>query len=351
MILQEIHTKIAKGCAIIFMISLHLFAHDEWLQTNNQYITILNFGNTSLDTIFSSFGKICVSIYLFLSGYGIYKIYVSNKGFTLKDSLVRIKNIYINYVLILAIFIPIGYSLGVYKEAPTLHKLIVNILCLEFYYNSFAWFIRLYFVLLLLFPFIIKALDKRLINNIMIICVLFITHIIISKIQFEINYWDIHIIGSLSIISEVNGIILWSMHFIVGVTFAKFNLFNILKQKLLIFNLNNKLFYLFIFIICILLRMTLPYKEELDIVYAPITIISLTSIIYNSKVENIFKFLGNHSTNLWLIHFYFTLKYFQNIIYTPTISILILIWSFLIMIPISIILNKILYIIRYSFNK
>ena len=39
--LTKEHTKIAKGFAIIFMIILHLFAHNEWLYENNGYTTII----------------------------------------------------------------------------------------------------------------------------------------------------------------------------------------------------------------------------------------------------------------------------------------------------------------------
>lgn len=349
--LTKEHTKIAKGCAIIFMIILHLFAHDEWLYENNGYTTIFNIGGTSIDVIVSSFGKICVAMYLFLSGYGLYKTYIVNKGFTYKDSYIRIKNLYINYILILIIFIPIGYALGVYKEPLTIYRFLINIFCLDFYYNSFAWFIRLYFILVLMFPFLVKILDKSLIKNMIIIVTLAITHIILNKVQFEINYWDINLIGNLGVISEVNSIVLWSIHFIIGITYAKFNLYTFIKEKLKSLSLDNKMFYTFCFIVCIFLRNMLPYKEILDGLYAPLTIMSISNIIYKSKSENIFKYLGEHSTNLWLIHFYFTYKYFQSIIYYPKYTILILICSFIIMIPISICINKVLKMTKLSLGK
>lgn len=345
------HTKIAKGFAIIFMIILHLFAHDGWLYKNNCYTTIFNIGGTSLDVIISGFGKICVAMYLFLSGYGLYKTYIANKGFTYKDSYMRIKNLYINYILILIIFIPIGYALGVYKEPLTIYRFLINIFCLDFYYNSFAWFIRLYFILLLIFPFLVKILDKSLIKNMIIIVTLATTHIILNKVQFEINYWDINLIGNLGVISEVNSIVLWSIHFIIGITCAKFNLYTFTKEKLKLLSLDKKMFYIFCFVACILLRNILPYKEILDGLYAPLTIMSLSSIIYESKSENIFKYLGEHSTNLWLIHFYFTYKYFQSIIYYPKYTVLILIWSFIVMIPISICINELLKITKLSLGK
>lgn len=111
------------------------------------------------------------------------------------------------------------------------------------------------------------------------------------------------------------------------------------------------MFYIFCFVACILLRNILPYKEILDGLYAPLTIMSLSSIIYESKSENIFKYLGEHSTNLWLIHFYFTYKYFQSIIYYPKYTVLILIWSFIVMIPISICINELLKITKLSLGK
>lgn len=346
------HTKIAKGFAIIFMVALHLFAHDEWLEgTNNTYITMINIKNLSIDVLLSSFGKVCVAMYLFLSGYGLYKTYLSRKEFTIRDSLIRIKNLYLNYLLILIIFIPIGYILGVYKENATISRLLVNFLCLDFYYNSFAWFIRLYFILVLLFPILVKILDKNIIKNIVIVLCLAVGNIILNKIQYNLNYKDIIIVGNIGLLNELNTIILWSIHFIIGISCARFKLYEIIKEKLSQFHLNNNIFYLICFLICVVLRIKLPYKEILDSIYAPITIVALTNIVFNNKLKKIFIYLGEHSTNIWLIHFYFTYKYFQNIIYYPKYTVLILIWSFIVMTPISILLNKILNLIKEKINN
>lgn len=346
------HTQIAKGFAIIFMVILHLFAHDEWLKgTNNMYTTIIDINNISIDVLISNFGKVCVAIYLFLSGYGLYKTYSLKGEFTIKDSIIRIKNLYLNYLLILIIFIPIGYILGVYKESATVSRVLINLLCLDFYYNSFAWFIRLYFILLLLFPITVKFIDKSLIRNIFIILTLAISNTILNKIQYDMNYKDIILIGNIGLLSQLNSVILWSIHFIIGISCARFKLYEIIKVKLNQFHLDNITFYLLCFIVCVILRTKLPYKEILDSIYAPITIMSLTNIVYNNKLKNIFMYLGKHSTNIWLIHFYFTYKYFQNIIYYPKYTILILIWSFIIMIPISILLNKILKLIKVKTNN
>lgn len=346
------HTKITKGFAIAFMLALHLFAHDEWLKgTNNMYITLININNVSIDVLISAFGKVCIAMYLFLSGYGLYKTYLLKGKFTIKDSIIRIKNLYLNYLLILIIFIPIGYILGVYKESPTVSRLLINLLCLDFYYNSFAWFIRLYFILLLLFPIIIKFIDKSLIRNIFIILTLAVSNIILNKIQYNINYKDIVLIGNLGLLSELNTVILWSIHFIIGIICARFKLYENIKDKLNQFHLDNTIFYFLCFIVCVILRTKLPYKEILDSIYAPITVMSLTNIVYNNKLKNIFMYLGEHSTNIWLIHFYFTYKYFQSVIYYPKYTVLILIWSFIIMIPISILLNKILKLTKEKINN
>ena len=60
-------TLFFKGIAIIFMVLLHLFGQYEL-----KYISIIgNYGNVEKGV--GDFGKICVSIYIFLSGYRISK--------------------------------------------------------------------------------------------------------------------------------------------------------------------------------------------------------------------------------------------------------------------------------------
>ena len=64
------HTKIAKGIAILFMVYHHLFVIPERL--NNNYISVINLLGYNFQSILANFAKICVCIFVFCSGIGLY---------------------------------------------------------------------------------------------------------------------------------------------------------------------------------------------------------------------------------------------------------------------------------------
>ena len=65
-------TKIIKGAAICFMLFHHLFAFPERV-TEGTFVSLWYFNETNLAVCLGAFGRICVPIFTFLSGYGIYR--------------------------------------------------------------------------------------------------------------------------------------------------------------------------------------------------------------------------------------------------------------------------------------
>ena len=69
-------SNIMKGTAIILMLIHHLFFSEEYIQ---KCTLILPFeGNFLL--LLSSLSKVCVAIFVVISGYGLYKSYISTSG-------------------------------------------------------------------------------------------------------------------------------------------------------------------------------------------------------------------------------------------------------------------------------
>lgn len=63
-----------KGMALILMYASHLFAFPDWLAEGNGFVSIPLFGNT-IAYFVGKFGGICVSVFMFLTGYGMYYSY------------------------------------------------------------------------------------------------------------------------------------------------------------------------------------------------------------------------------------------------------------------------------------
>jgi uncharacterized membrane protein len=109
-------TKIMKGVAVILMLMHHLWFCPDRLSGNLKYL-INCFQNSSIYYL-GSFGQICVSLFFFLGGYGLWCI--SKKGKL--DILNNIKKLYISYWKVFLVFIPIGFIFFSKQETSAINS-------------------------------------------------------------------------------------------------------------------------------------------------------------------------------------------------------------------------------------
>lgn len=88
-------SKYIKGIAIIFMILLHFFAMPK---AQGRYNSLLVIFDKNIEYYIGNIGGICVCIFLFLSGYAMYKRF--NESISRSDIIVKIKGLYINYLIV-----------------------------------------------------------------------------------------------------------------------------------------------------------------------------------------------------------------------------------------------------------
>ena len=97
-------TNILKGIALLLLLLHHLF----FIQ-NGLYDDIHLYENHFLVNELGKFGKLCVAIFVFLSGYGLTIQTNKNHEFELREFYKRrFTKLYLNYWLIWIIFVPIG---------------------------------------------------------------------------------------------------------------------------------------------------------------------------------------------------------------------------------------------------
>ncbi|MGL5988463.1 hypothetical protein, partial [Cetobacterium sp.] len=145
----------------------------------------------------------------------------------------------------------------------------------------------------------------------------------------------------------------WQFLFCLGYIFSKYNLFQKIYNWLFKKGINNNFFYLLGLIIIIVLR-TLISKLVgeiilfdifmVDFIFVPAFIVCCIKILRESRLTNIFLILGKHSTNIWLMHSYFTLTYFQNVIYSPKYSVLVLLLTLTLTLTLTV--SKVIFILR-----
>ncbi|CUO90067.1 MULTISPECIES: acyltransferase family protein [Clostridium] len=309
--------KITKGVAILFMLLLHLFCTKNY---EGLYIPILFIGEVPLMYYLALFGDCCVAIYCFCSGYGLFISYKNNKEKYLKNNLIRIFKLYINYWIILLIFVVIlGPLMGMGNSYPgSLKKFLLSFLAIEPAYNGAWWFLTTYIILVLISQFINKLVNKY--NNITIVLLSLVFYFVayiqrirgIITLNNEILDWGISQIALLGTSQ---------FPFIVGAIFAKHKIYSKL------FNMVNRVRYkniLCIFIIGLMLVAHGIVQSLFVAVFTGIVFICVFNLMDKPKwINSTLNYLGNHSTNMWLIHMFFYSIYFRQLIWSVKYSLFI----------------------------
>lgn len=313
-----------KYIAVILMIILHLFSNPI-----RDYISIININGKNIEYIITKFCSICVGVFVFLSGYGLTKKYSDNINYKMIGR--KILRFYINYWYIFLLFIPIGLIMGKIQADPI--RLTLNFFAVISNYNYEWWFVILYVQLLLMFPIFNSILNKCTSKKKHII--IYIVSLIISIIA-KIIYKKY--IGNI-FVNIFFPLLIYQFVFITGMLIAKDGIYSKISERVGV--KNKKIEWLLFILIMIFMNITgyIPVVGKIvNPIMIPIYIYILADIIKEPKSVTIYK----TSTNIWLIHTFFTKYYFPEIIWNLKYSILIVIWTIILVTSISVILDKIL---------
>lgn len=185
-------------------------------------------------------------------------------------------------------------------------------------------------------------------NNILVIAISFIFYVItylqrikgVIVLDNNILNWFIRQI-SLFGISQ--------LPFIIGSVFANKKVYSKLD------NICNKIRYKNILGILIIILMIVAHgivQTLFVAVFTGIVFICVFNLINKPKwINRLFNYLGDHSTNIWLIHMFFYMIYFKNLVYGAKYSFLIFPWLVILCLASSYIVNLIYKPIIRRVNK
>ncbi len=315
-------TAIVKGIAIILMFMHHLFAYPDRIKGSSSYISLFSLYGINIEVLLALFGKICVAMFLFSSGFGMYKKVANHKSDIISIIFKKLRELYTNYWIIFVIFIPISFLIGI--RIFDFNELFDNLIGYKSTYDGEWWFFELYVLTLITFPITVKVIrDSSVISIINIILISVGTRTILPAIIRN----DIFMNFSKSFFyNEISFLLGWLPCFLVGCTFAKFNLFYKIKKIFKDNKLDNIIIYTLICIVIIYIRHRIDDSMDFDYLFAPIFIIASDYVVRFLKLDKLFAILGKHSTNMWLIHSFFCYQYFQTLVYYPKVSIIVVIW-------------------------
>lgn len=330
--------SITKGIAILFMVLLHLFCTREY---KGIFTPLLVIKDIPVIYYIALFSDCCVAIYCFCSGYGLMCIYENNLNEYNKRNLKRIFKLYINYWIVLLLFVLIignlmGKNIISWDDKKTIITFILNFTAIRTSYNGAWWFLTTYIILVCTSKIINKIIDKY--NVVLVILVSFIIYFITYVQRVK------------GIIHIENPILNWFMTqillygtsqfpYIIGAIFAKFRIYTKIHYIL------NKLKYKNLFCIVLILIMIIAHgivQSLFVAVFTGIVFIVLFNIMDKPNfVENILYYVSYHSTNIWLTHMFFYLIFFREIVFAPKYPVLIFLWLLILCILVSYVINYI----------
>lgn len=248
-----------------------------------------------------SFCRLCVSIFLFISGYGLMKSAMNNE-FGYKKSWDKIKNTYLMFWKVFVIFIPIGFLMKVWDF--DMIDFLGNVTAISWTYNQEWWFLSLYMEILLIFPLLFKIKNKH------IWLILAILSIIVTKIVCNV-------FGN----KAPDGLLLRHIYHIcyywgtvlIGCICAKYEIFEWINKKMAF--LGGGKFVAYLLFACVLMGLRKVFDQPMiTLLVVPCLALGVSAIPKNNLWVKPMEFIGANSMNMWLIHSFICYYYFKDIL-------------------------------------
>lgn len=317
---RKTETLAIKGIAILMMYIHHFYLSPErWAGYTVDFTPL----TPELTVFIARFLKICVAIFVFLTGYGMTKsILKKANNLCLTDEILLkytrhrlfslLSNFIFIYLLVQIVTFPTGRFFDIYGHSgSSILYVIIDMLGLADLFQTpiFVgtwWYMSLCITLIIAFPLMIKLYKKY--RWIFLLLVILLPRIL----HLDLNSDFLH----------------WILAMLLGIYFADNDCFsNWLQFEKQYFRTNTSkigncllfIFHVFLLISCIIIRQSYAGLHLLDIFdgIIPVYIIyfCLKYIITIPVLRPILEFLGNHSMNMFLTHTLIRTTYFKDFSY------------------------------------
>lgn len=322
------NTKQIKGIAIVLMLMHHLYLFPDRIPYDMELATNIYIFGKEFTQILGEFGKFCVPLYMFLGGYGLYMKLNSEKQASGSNSLVsHYIKLYMAYWKVFLIFIPIGFLL--FNNQPQycndaticnrfsgyyLKVVIFNFVGISDSLVSEWWFFSAYLFALFI-GFVFWELFKNRRNLHIELASVIIWYILTTDVftmmpwtegyaSMEANPW----FYNLCMNSQ------YSVYLLLGIIIAKYQVFDAWNKLIEGFvRIEKILISAFIIILVVDIDVFLSVPGYIMILIPMFTFACVVFIEETKVFKKLLKVLGEHSTNMWLIHGFYC-YYFYPIV-------------------------------------
>lgn len=295
-----------KGAAILLMFVHHLFGLPGLIDPPAGYVGIIP--GLPLEYWLGRYGKVCVAVFLFLSGYGL-----AAKGpEPLRATLRRILRFMGVYWAYFAVFVPIGAVFfgdlllnGTPRYAITPYRLITSLLTVRTEYNFEWWYAETYLLLLMLAGPLLALATRPLLA------------IGGSLLAFGVGAaLDVARIDTPLV--SVSNLLIWQLPFVAGMLGQRAGVEVTARRAA---GAAAALLVGFALVeVAVPFAMT-PYV----LITVPLTMVWLVwAVRHIGRAGEVLAWLGGLSLQLWLVHTFFCYYFAQPFIYAPRLSVLVL---------------------------
>lgn len=331
-------SKLLQGVAVCLMVFHHLFDFPDRIQI--PYVSLLNFSLVGLEALIASFGRICVAIFAFNSGYGMRKNvgdlaqYHPLPGY--KNMACRLWSFAQRFWAVLVVFVSYGLIAGIYKWEPIV--LLNSFLGRTFRYNAEWWYVAEYVRFLAIFPLLMLGL--KLLNR--------------TRFGNWIHGFLLVILIAATIVLPENYRKIYLVCFLCGIFFASVPVYEWLDQKLSGHKHLCVALYLCMFGLVFIFR-AIVFGGEYDFIFVPFFVLSFVGLLKCNWIHKVLGVVlqlpGKYSTYIWLTHTFFGYYLFQKLTFFPKYSPLIFLWCMILSIASGWILESALQLIHKGFRK
>ena len=330
-------TEHLKAIALILLMIHHLFGCDyleDWMSVAK-----------GADIIFGVAGRICLAMFLFCSGYGLYKSYISKESTPKTYVPSKILKLLIPYWVVTVVAVVILIVLGKFNPVYIPVNLVAWIHNDEMLYVSFSWYIKLQFLLLLSLP-LIRLIERKwkknwIIDILIYVLLPFVIWFFLRKFENEEIFTDI----LQTLASSALFFLSWFSLFAMGMIFAKYSVYIKIRKlagrfpDVLVILLSVVIggYALFMKYLVNFMFGEVYYYSITDVICMPLFVIACLLVMDSIKHKSryVLPYLGKNSLYYWLLSgmFFLNTKELMPLITWPKYSILILIWLFVILTP------------------
>ena len=317
-------SNLIKGIATIMMVYHHFFGWPNRILIPNAFNTIQVHG-VNLTSFLAQSCKLCVCLFAFLSGYGLFYSYSKIERRDAEkyclNKIVKLLVVYWSILLVAYVFMRLNS-----KELDA-GIILENILLIKTNLLHTSWYVRFY----------IEAMLALLIYQVSVR----------KKCIWKELCGTVFLQGIAYIVNPVNTFTHYFPVFMLGYIFAEYKLY----EKLYNHIHNMLVFLLSLVTLFALLLIRIKVGDSIG-PFAIITVIApvLTLVIRDivnlvsriKAIDFLIMFICKYSTYYWLLHslVHCGVASIQKIVYLPFYTALIVVWAFILMTPIVVLLKK-----------